>query len=93
MLELGINAPFWHRQLGRFLRKVPSLSQVIFVGDKVQWAQKMVPFGLKFCVVPTWHEALAELKPQVFSDKLMILVKGSHGVGLQNLVHALTDQS
>src|SRR4030095_3745642 len=35
MLGLGVNSPFWHRQVGRFLRKVPSLSKVILVGNLV----------------------------------------------------------
>lgn len=92
MLELGINAPFWHRQLGRFLRKVPSLEKVIFVGEKVKWAQKMVPFGLEFCIVPTWRDALAVIKPQIETNMMVLLVKGSHGVGLHYLVDALTEQ-
>ncbi len=32
MLEFGVNSPFWHRQLGRFLRKVPSLKSCYFSG-------------------------------------------------------------
>jgi len=90
MLELGINAPFWHRQLGRFLRKVPSLDHVIFIGEQVKWAQKMVPIGLRYTMVPSWQEAVTILQPQVKQDKSLILVKGSLGMGLKNLVTAFT---
>src|SRR5690606_15602570 len=43
MLGLGVNSPFWHRQVGRFLRKVPTLSNVIVVGDLVSWVKKTSP--------------------------------------------------
>lgn len=88
MLELGINAPFWHRQLGRFLRKVPSLDQVIFIGEQVKWAQKMAPFGLQVHYVPSWQEAVPFLQSQMQSESL-ILIKGSRGIGLTQLVHEL----
>lgn len=88
MLELGVNTPFWHRQLGRLLRKVPSLSHVIFVGNHVQWAQKTAPIGLSHELVATWQEAVQSVQKQLGSDVLM-LVKGSNGVGLKNLVQTL----
>ena len=43
MLELGIESSFWQRQIGRFLRKVPSIKHVILVGSKVEWTLKTVP--------------------------------------------------
>lgn len=93
MLELGVNTPFWHRQLGRFLRKVPSISHVIFVGEHVQWAKKTVPYGLTTEVVKTWEDALAYLKQRPeLANQTSILVKGSRGIGLNNVVSALMDQ-
>lgn len=88
MLELGVNAPFWHRQLGRFLRKVPSVQQVVFVGEQVKWAEKMVPFGLTVTRVASWQDAVSLVKPQL-QESSLVLVKASHGVGLKNLVEAL----
>ena len=38
MLELGVGSPFWHGQLGRLLRKVPSLQHVVLVGNFVRYA-------------------------------------------------------
>ncbi len=89
MLELGITAPFWHRQLGRFLRKVPSLNQVVLVGEHVQWAHKMVPQGLPVQWVKTWEEALVVVQKQLH-DASLVLVKGSRGVHLGKLVDALS---
>lgn len=89
MLELGVNAPFWHRQLGRFLRKVPSLKHVILVGDMVKWTYKTVPVGITVDIVPTWKDAIEKLEPQLAQESV-VLVKGSLGVALENLVRKIT---
>ncbi|HSW74066.1 MAG TPA: UDP-N-acetylmuramoyl-tripeptide--D-alanyl-D-alanine ligase, partial [Candidatus Limnocylindria bacterium] len=51
MLELGIGTPFWHRQLGRFLRKVPSLKHLILVGEHVRWTKKTAPVHVTVTMV------------------------------------------
>lgn len=89
MLELGVNSPFWHRQLGRFLRKVPSLKHLILVGDMVKWTYKTVPVGITVDVVPTWKEAVAKLEDKL-SQESVVLVKGSRGLALENLVQKFT---
>lgn len=89
MLELGVNAPFWHRQLGRFLRKVPSLKHVILVGDMVKWTYKTVPVGITVDLVPTWEEAVEKLETQLVKESV-VLVKGSRGLLLENLVQKFT---
>lgn len=91
MLELGVNSPFWHRQLGRFLRKVPSLRQVILVGDMVKWTKKTAPVGVEVQMVPTWNAAIDILKDKL-SQESVVLVKGSNGVGLRNLVEVFTEK-
>ncbi len=90
MLELGINSPFWHRQLGRFLRKAPSLNQVILVGDLVAWAKKTAPLGLALTHVATWQEAQELLASYIAERESAILVKGSHGTHLHQLVKEIT---
>ena len=89
MLELGINSPFWHRQLGRFLRKVPSLNKVVLVGKMVKWTKKTMPTGLDVHTVENWQEALDVIKENV-RDESVLLVKGSRGIGLDNIVKSLT---
>jgi UDP-N-acetylmuramoyl-tripeptide--D-alanyl-D-alanine ligase len=91
MLELGVNSPFWHRQLGRFLRKVPSLKQVILVGDLIKWTKKTAPIGLSIEMVPTWAQAVEKLSSKI-DEESVILVKGSNGVGLRHLVDAFTEK-
>jgi len=91
MLELGVNSPFWHRQLGRFLRKVPSLTHVILVGNLIKWTKKTAPAGITVEVVPTWVEAVERLGSKI-DEESVVLVKGSNGVGLRNLVDAFTEK-
>lgn len=88
MLELGVNSVFWHRQLGRFLRKVPSVNEVIFIGEHVKHAHEVVPFGLQVRWVKSWEDALPLVQTSAEGVSL-ILVKGSLGIGLGKLVDAL----
>lgn len=90
MLELGVTSQFWHRQLGRLLRKAPSIQHVIFVGEHVKWAQKTVPVGISFLIVPSWKEAATHLNEQLNTESV-VLVKGSFGVGLTHLVKEIVD--
>ncbi len=90
MLELGVNSPFWHRQLGRFLRKVPSLNHVVLVGELVKWTKGTVPVGITFEHVPSWKEATEALKKRL-DREAVILVKASNGMQLSRLVGELTD--
>lgn len=89
MLGLGVNSPFWHRQVGRFLRKVPSLNKVILVGNLVAWVKKTAPVGLRVELVGTWQEAVQKIEGEL-DAKPAILVKGSRAIGLENLVTMLT---
>jgi UDP-N-acetylmuramoyl-tripeptide--D-alanyl-D-alanine ligase len=89
MLELGVNSPFWHRQLGRFLRKVPSLKHVILVGSLVHWTKRAAPVGLKIDLVSTWQDAIHKLEEKLDQESV-VLIKGSRAMGLGNLVTLFT---
>ena len=91
MLELGDNGPFWHRQVGRFLRRTPSLNHLILVGDHVKWIEKTVPVGIKVEKVSGWQDAIERLKYSLEHDAI-VLVKGSRAMQLQNVVAAFTDK-
>lgn len=92
MLGLGINAPFWHRQIGRFLRKISSVQEIVFVGEHMVWAQKFAPLHVMTHHVARWEEAVPLLQERVMRDKMLVLVKASRDTGLRNLVHVLTGQ-
>lgn len=85
MLELGSLAPFWHRQIGRFLRKIPSLNQLILIGNQVAWIKKTAPHTLAIEHVASWKDAIPALSDKLDNDSL-ILIKGSHGMQLHNIV-------
>ena len=87
MLELGIESSFWHRQIGRFLRKVPSIKHVILVGSKVEWTLKTVPMGIKVQHVANVQELVSLLKPLV-NKNTIVLLKASNGIKL----HTVPDQ-
>lgn len=89
MAELGVNSPFWHCQLGRFFRKVPSLRKVVLVGDMVKWTQKTIPVGVQVELVPSWQDAVTTVK-KLTADESLILVKGSHAMQLDCFVNEFT---
>lgn len=85
MLGLGSEAPFWHRQIGRFLAKIPTLVRVILVGDLVQWTKNAAPRGLTIDHVSNWQQAASILESQL-NDDTVVLVKGSLAMNLGSLV-------
>jgi UDP-N-acetylmuramoyl-tripeptide--D-alanyl-D-alanine ligase len=90
MLELGINSPFWHRQIGRFLRKVPSLQKLLLVGTMVEWIEKSLPLHIQAVRVTNWQEARNMWTEFVGSQEVCVLMKASRGIGLLNLVDHVT---
>ena len=94
MNELGVDSAFWHRQIGRFLRKINSLHKVILVGNKIKWVKKTLPPGVKALCYNHWEEAKNDIDQLMNTQKLCILVKGStfgYTSGLSDLVRSLTD--
>jgi len=87
MRGLGQNASFWHRQIGRFLRKVPSLQRLILVGTEVAWIKKTAPMKVQIDLVPTWQEAVLLLE-QLMDRQVLVLVKGSRTLHLENIVNS-----
>lgn len=91
MLELGENSAFWHRQIGRFLRRVTTLNQLILVGEHVSWIEKTAPLGITIEKVSSWQDAVLKLSATL-EDDAVVLVKGSHGMQLHNLVSEFVDR-
>jgi UDP-N-acetylmuramyl pentapeptide synthase len=63
---------------------------VIFVGDNVSWSQKTMPAYVSSEIVPDWQTALTVLNKHL-SEQSVVLVKGSNGVGLKNLVQEVAE--
>jgi len=90
MEELGVNTSFWHRQVGRTLRKAPSIRTVILVGKYVHWVRETIPVGVTVYTASDWQEAHKLTKEHGVKDDSALLVKASRKVGLDNLVREMT---
>ncbi|MBM3887483.1 hypothetical protein FJ364_06140, partial [Candidatus Dependentiae bacterium] len=85
MLELGEKEIFWNRQVGRMIAKAGSVDEVILVGSLAAAAKTTLPFSTKISLAPTWKEAVPLLE-EAISSSALVLIKGSRGVALKNLV-------
>lgn len=85
MLELGDKEVLLNRQVGRMLAKAGDIESVILVGSLIAGASTNLPAGTKVMLAPTWVEA-AEMLEKSIGNEAFVLVKGSRGVGLKNLV-------
>lgn len=91
MLELGVDNSFWHRQIGRFLRKTPSIKEVILVGKLIKAAEALVPENVHVTHVDFVNEVIPLLK-KLEKQELLVLVKGSHGMHLSDIVDELAQR-
>ena len=62
------------------------------MGNLVAWVKKTAPVGLRVEVVGSWQEAAQKIESEL-DAKPAILVKGSHAIGLENLVSMLTTKN
>ena len=90
MLELGPQSRFWHRQLGRFLRKTPSVSHVVLVGPSAALMRDTIPSTITAVYAPSWKEAVSQVHQMVQSlpadEKVAILLKASRGLMLYRMI-------
>ena len=86
MYELGSDSAFWHRQIGRFLRKITSLDILVLVGSEVKQMIRFIPDRVLVISVATWHEAIIEIDRLLAESPSLLLVKASRGMALNNIV-------
>ncbi|MCK4499871.1 UDP-N-acetylmuramoyl-tripeptide--D-alanyl-D-alanine ligase [Candidatus Babeliales bacterium] len=91
MLELGEKESYWHRQIGRVLCRVRSISHVILVGERAKAIAKTAPITTKTSVASDWKDALDQLKVFLKGKKdSLVLVKASRALRLDRLVKSVT---
>ncbi len=91
MLELGVDSSFWHRQIGRFLRKTPSIQEVFLVGKWIRAAQILIPAGIKVTLVENLKE-ISDFVHTLAQRELLILIKASHGMNLDVVVDEIAQR-
>jgi UDP-N-acetylmuramoyl-tripeptide--D-alanyl-D-alanine ligase len=84
MLELGEKEDFWHRQVGRMIKKVKGIDYLILVGNKAKSIAKTVHLQLPVKIVEKWQDAKKYLDELMTKDSA-VLLKSSRAVGLTNL--------
>lgn len=92
MLELGVDSPLWHRQLGRFLRKAPSIKEVVLIGTQVQHTQPMIPMGVQVKHFASAVEALPYIQQRVAQEETVLLLKASRGMRLEQIINGLSGE-
>jgi UDP-N-acetylmuramoyl-tripeptide--D-alanyl-D-alanine ligase len=91
MLELGEDSHFWHRQVGRFLKKSRSVRHLLLIGPHMKAVKETAPYGISIETAESWQDAVERLS-LLLEDDNAVLVKGSRGMQLQNLVTAFASK-
>lgn len=91
MLELGAQELRWHRAVGRFIAtKISGVNYLILVGTRARAIRAAVPSSVACSCVQDWHEAATVLEKLLLEQTgALVLVKASHGMHLDRLVHNL----
>lgn len=89
MAELGTSSIFWHRQIGRIIRKMSTIAAVVLVGTEVVHIKKLLPFSMHCYHYQSLDEAYNFLKPLVSSHDTILLCKASHSMNFDRLIHQL----
>jgi UDP-N-acetylmuramoyl-tripeptide--D-alanyl-D-alanine ligase len=95
MLELGPREESGHRQLGRALAEEPP-ARLVAVGERMKWAiEEAVSSGMdrRRIVHCSDHTEAAEQLDSLVEPEDAILVKGSRGIALENVVEHLRDKA
>lgn len=88
MPSLGVNAPFWHRQIGRYIKKLGNIDHIILVGSLVSWVHRVLPKSAKVTIACDWKEAYQIV--QQLPKESCVLVKGDPVHQFDKLVKSLS---
>jgi UDP-N-acetylmuramoyl-tripeptide--D-alanyl-D-alanine ligase len=89
---LGIHSAFWHRQIGRFLRKLPTVTAIFVVGTKSNFIQLTAPKSMCVESVTSTEKLTEELK-KFDGQNPLILVKGNMPQDIKTFIFQLCEQS
>jgi len=86
MLELGEDVIYWHRQIGRCLKKIHDLSQVILIGNHVEHMKKSLPYGIPYQIFNSVEQAYSSIKPLADNKNNVLLFKASNSIRFSYLI-------
>lgn len=91
MENLGEKSSYWHRHAGRLLEKVKSVRKLILIGSQAHRIADTAPCTAERICVSDWYEAYEALRYLDTSSYLSILVHGASSLGMNELVHAVSE--
>lgn len=91
MMELGQQSNFWHRQLGRMVKKISNLHAVVLIGTQVMWTKKTLPLGTKSLQFENIENAFQPLKSMLFDKDKVFLFKASNSLKFLHLIKNLQE--
>ncbi|MCK4651022.1 UDP-N-acetylmuramoyl-tripeptide--D-alanyl-D-alanine ligase [Candidatus Babeliales bacterium] len=94
MLELGEREVFWHRQVGRVLRKVLDLDFLILVGNLAKHIAKTAPMKINIIFVSDWIDAekvVRDILKKYPKNHSFVLAKSSKAMNLNKMVEQLSN--
>ncbi len=86
MLELGSDAAFWHRHIGRYLGKIRNLSKIILIGKYVQDMKKSLPYGVEYQSFDTVELAYSYIRSLAEDKNNVLLFKASNSMRFSYLI-------
>lgn len=89
MLELGSDAIFWHRQMGRYIGKIKSLSQIVLVGNFVEYVKKGLPYGIPCQTFNTIEQSYDHIRSLAHDKNNILLFKASNSIGFSSLIEKI----
>lgn len=91
MMELGEQSNFWHRQLGRMVKKISNFDAIILIGSQVEWALKTLPKDVTFFKFDAIENAFALLKSMILTKDKVFLFKASNSMRFSQLIAQLQE--
>lgn len=89
MLDLGEKEAFWHRQIGREIRKTKSIKRLILIGERAKKIAETVPFTVDVHYAQDLEQVPDMIYDMITDDPGMVLVKGAHEMDFSRIVEAL----
>jgi UDP-N-acetylmuramoyl-tripeptide--D-alanyl-D-alanine ligase len=94
MLELGIQSENYHRNIGKYLNG-KNIDEIYCLGEDsrfvIEELNKISPNGVKYQFFDTYEETVQQLRETLKPDDV-VLLKGSRGMALENILKLLENE-